>query len=132
MNSFKIGDTEFGIGDVQLSIGDGLINLEITGSEEIFNELTENDECRWSWALYPPKIYFRNVPFDNEAIIVDEEFLDQWDIALYMMEHNDFIGTLEVTDKNIHISGQAGIMGEISAVSINAERAWRQSVIHTA
>lgn len=123
MNSFKIGDTEFGIGDVQLSIEDGLINLEITGSEEIFDKLTEDDDCKWNWALYPPKIYFRNVPFDNKAIVIDEEFLDQYDIALYMMEHNDFIGTLEITDKNIHIEGKTDIMGEISAVSINVEKA---------
>lgn len=123
MNSFRIGDTEFGIGDVQLSIEDGLINLEITGSEEIFNKMTEDDECKWSWALYPPKIYFRNVPFDNKAIVIDEEFLDQYDIALYMMEHNDFIGTLEITDKNIHIEGKTDIMGETSAVSINVEKA---------
>lgn len=123
MNSFRIGDAEFGIGDVQLSIEDGLINLEITGSEEIFNKMTEDDECKWSWALYPPKIYFRNVPFDNKAIVIDEEFLDQYDIALYMMEHNDFTGTLGLTDKNIHIEGKADIMGETSAVSINVEKA---------
>lgn len=122
MNSFKIGDTEFGIGDVQLSIEDGLVNLEITGSEEIFNELTENDDCEWNWALYPPKIYFRNVPFNDKTIVVDEEFLDQHDIALYLMEHNDFTGTLELTNKNIHIEGKADIMGEISAVSINIEK----------
>lgn len=122
MNSFKIGDTEFGICDVQLSVEDGLINLEITGSEDIFNKLTENDECKWNWALYPPKIYFRNVPYENKAIIVDEEFLDEYDIALYMMEHNDFTGTIEITNKTIQINGQADIMGEISAVSINVER----------
>lgn len=122
MNSFKIGDTEFGIGDVQLSVEDGLINLEITGSEDIFNKLTENDECKWSWALYPPKIYFRNVPYENKAIIIDEEFLDEYDIALYVMEHNEFTGTIEITNKTIQINGQADIMGEISAVSINVER----------
>ena len=72
--------------------------------------------------MYPPKIYFRNVPYENKAIIVDEEFLDEYDIALYMMEHNDFTGTIEIMNETIQINGQADIMGEISAVSINVER----------
>ena len=122
MNSFKIGDTEFGIGDVHLSIKDGLIDLEITADEDIFDELTENDDCEWDWALYPPKIYFRNVPYDGKDIVVDEEFLEKYDVALYMMEHNDFTGTLKITDKNIHICGQVDMMGEMLAVSINIEK----------
>lgn len=122
MNSFKIGDTEFRIGDVHLSIKDGLIDLEITADEDIFDELTENDDCEWDWALYPPKIYFRNVPYNGKDIVVDEEFLEEYDVALYMMEHNDFTGTLKITDKNIHICGQVDMMGEMLAVSINIEK----------
>lgn len=41
MNSFKIGNTEFGIGKISFSIENDLLDLEITGSDEIFNELME-------------------------------------------------------------------------------------------
>lgn len=39
MNSFKIGNTEFGIEKVSFSIENDLLNLEITGSDDIFDEL---------------------------------------------------------------------------------------------
>lgn len=122
MNSFKIGDTEFGVGSVQFSIEDHLVNLEITGNEDVFHELMEDDDSEWSWALCAPKIYFWGVPYESKGIVVDEDFLDRYDVALYMMEHNDFTGMLEITDKNIHIRGQVDMMGEILAVCISVER----------
>ena len=45
MNTFKIGDTEFGIGDIQFSVTDNLLNLEITGDENILDELMEKEDC---------------------------------------------------------------------------------------
>ena len=39
INTLKIGDTEFGIGDIQFSVADGLLNLEITGDESVFDEI---------------------------------------------------------------------------------------------
>ena len=60
MNSFKIGKTEFGIGKISLSIENDLLTLEINGNDDVFDELMEDDGCEWSWALYPPRIYFRS------------------------------------------------------------------------
>lgn len=34
MNTFKIGNTEFGIGDIRLSVADNVLNLEMDG--EVF------------------------------------------------------------------------------------------------
>lgn len=122
MNSFKIGDTEFGIGNIQFAIEDNLLSLEITGSEDVFDELTENDDAEWGWALYPPKIFFRDVPYVDKDIVVDEDSLDQYDIALYMMEHNDFTGTIKVSAYNIDICGQVDINGDILSVAISVDR----------
>ena len=122
MNSFRIGDTEFGIGDVQFAVKDNLLSLEVTGNEDVFDELTDDEDSKWSWALYPPKIYFRAVPYVGKDVIVDEEFLDQHDIALYMMEHNDFIGTLKISDCNIDICGQVDIYGDMLTLTISINR----------
>lgn len=103
MNSFKIGKTEFGIGKISLSIENDLLTLEINGNDDVFDELMEDDGCEWSWALYPPRIYFRSVPYSGEKIVIDSDFLDHYETALYMMEHNDFTGVLEVTDSCIEI-----------------------------
>lgn len=122
MNSFKIGDTEFGVGNVHFSIENNLVNLEINGNEKILDELAEEENSRWSWALYPPRIYFRGVPYDGECIVIDESKLYDYDISLYMMEHNDFIGTLKITDENIQIQGMAGMMDGVLPVSVCVER----------
>lgn len=122
MNSFKIGNTEFEIGNTSFSIENNILNLEINGNESTFDKLIEKEDSKWDWALYPPKIYFRNVPYKEKDIVVDEKLLNKYDIALYMMEYNDFTGTLEISDKMIHISGQVDMMGEILPVSINVER----------
>lgn len=122
MGSFKIENTEFGIGSISFSIDHNTINLEINGNENVFDKMIEKGDSKWDWALYPPKIYFRNIPYEGKNIIIDEEFLNKYDIALYMMEYNDFTGTLEIDDKMIHIIGQVDIMGEIFPIAINVER----------
>ncbi|MBD5493637.1 MAG: hypothetical protein HDR12_04475 [Lachnospiraceae bacterium] len=122
MNSFKIGNTEFGIEKVSFSIENDLLNLEITGSDDIFDELMKDDNCEWSWALYPPRIYFHAVPYKGNEIVIDTDFLNHYDIALYMMEHNDFIGNLKITDSSIDIWGQVYIDGKELTLTISTER----------
>ena len=123
LNFFNIDASEFGIGDIQLSIENNRINLEIAGDEKNFDELVE--DSKWSWALYPPRIYFRDVPYEGrgiEVIEVNFDLSDQCDIGLYMMEHNDFTGTLKIEDKSVCISGQVNMMGRVLPVSICADR----------
>ena len=122
MNSFKIGNTEFGIEKVSFSIENDLLNLEITGSDDIFDKLMKDDNCEWSWALYPPRIYFHAVPYKGNEIVIDTDFLNHYDIALYMMEHNDFIGNLKITDSSIDIWGQVYIDGKELTLTISTER----------
>lgn len=79
MNSFKIGNTEFGIGKISLSIENELLTLEINGNDDVFDELMKADDCEWSWALYPPRIYLRSVPYKGEKIVIDSDFLAHYD-----------------------------------------------------
>lgn len=101
MNSFKIGNKEFGIGNIHFSMEDHLVHLEINGDEKILDELSGEENGRWGWALYPPRLYFRGVPYDGESIVIDKGNLYDYDISLYMMEHNDFTGILKITDEHI-------------------------------
>lgn len=68
MNSFVIGDVDFWIGDYDYFIEDNVLNLEIFADEDRFDALCEDEDFEYGWALYAPKIYFTNVPFDNEEI----------------------------------------------------------------
>jgi len=122
MGSFKIGTTEFGVGKVVLSVENNLLNLEISGSDEMFDQLTEADDSEWGWALYAPKIYFEDVPFKGNTLTIDNETLNQCNIALYMMEHNDFTGTIELTEDVIHIQGEVYLMDRILSVFIEINR----------
>ncbi|MDO5045674.1 hypothetical protein [Campylobacter sp.] len=119
MNSFKINETEFGVGDAQISIEDNMINLKITADDEKFEALSDQDN--WGWALYPPEMYFYEVPYIGAKIKIDDSMLDRCDIGLYMMEHCAFKGVLEIKDNAVIISGNVDIIGEISKVHIIIE-----------
>lgn len=121
MNSFVIGDIEFGVGKFDYSVKDNVLNLEVFADNERFNKLCEDDDFEYGWALYAPKIYLMDVPFDGEEIEVNDDLLNECDIALYMMEHNDFWGKITVSDDGIYIEGEVDLMGEIETVSIRLE-----------
>lgn len=120
MGSFKINGTEFGIGSIKLSLDNGLLNLQITGDNNAFDRLMDSGGSGWDWALYAPKIYFNNVPYKSGILEIDNSVLSKYDIALYMMEYNDFTGTLEISGSNINIKGNVDLMGKIMPVSVNA------------
>ncbi len=120
MGSFKIDGTEFGIGNIKLSLDNGLLNLQVTGDSSIFDRLMDNGGSEWDWALYAPKIYFNNVPYKGGILEIDNSVLNRYDIALYMMEYNDFTGIIEISEGNINIQGNVDLMGKIMPVSITA------------
>ena len=121
MNSFIIGDIEFGIGSFEYSVKDKVLNLEIYADEDRFDELCEDDDFKFGWALDTPQMYFTDVPVDGADVMVDEDLLEQCDIALYMMEHNDFYGKVLISDKVICIEGEVDLMGEVHDLSIRLE-----------
>ena len=120
MGSFKIDGTEFGIGNIKLSLDNGLLNLQVTGDSSVFDRLMDNGGSEWDWALYAPKIYFNNVPYKGGILEIDNSVLNSYDIALYMMEYNDFTGIIEISEGNINIQGNVDLMGKIMPVSITA------------
>ena len=120
MGSFKIDGTEFGIGNIKLSLDNGLLNLQVTGDSSVFDRLMDNGGSEWDWALYAPKIYFNNVPYKGGIMEIDNSVLNRYDIALYMMEYNDFTGIIEISEGNINIQGNVDLMGKIMPVSITA------------
>jgi len=125
---FKIDDTDFGIGKVDLKIDNGVIvSLTIVGDDKIHKSITAEENGKWYWTLHPPKIYFREIPFnqsnDRIEIEITEELLDEYDIALYLMEHYDLNGTLIVSDSHIMIYGKIDICGKTHAIEIMTEYA---------
>ncbi|MDF2989782.1 MAG: hypothetical protein K0S37_296 [Microbacterium sp.] len=54
-----------------------------------------------AWALSPPILYFRNVRLVMEngqrVLTINDDVLDEYDIALYFMEHHDVEGLLTLS-----------------------------------
>lgn len=108
MNDFFIGNDNFGIGDFTCLIDHEkqiIEKLEINSNKLLFNKITEDEDGDWSWSSYPPKLYIRNTPYkisnNKITLIIDEDVLDDYDIALYFMEHFDIEGALTINEKNI-------------------------------
>ena len=125
MDIFRIGDTDFGIGEIILEIDNGIISdLTITGSEDMYEQLTADESENWySSTVYPPKVYFREVPLTDGKIEITDELLDEYDIALYLNEHNDLYGTLVICDKRITVKGEVNLWGTIYPLEIVAQKA---------
>ncbi|AMJ64640.1 hypothetical protein [Hymenobacter sp. PAMC 26628] len=104
---FRLNKTDFGIGKVQLLVKETeqVLTLEITGSEEVANTIAADETQAFSWILYPPKIYFRSVPYalinGVKMLTISEELLDNYDVAFYLLAHSDLAGILSVATSGI-------------------------------
>lgn len=123
-----LGNDNFGIGKIDLKIDrkKGVLSLTLNGDEDLFDALSEDEDGPWSWALYPPKLYFHELPFDPDEktirLRIDEELLDECDIALYLMEHNDVEGDFEIDANNrFRFSGTAWISGEETTMEVDVQ-----------
>ncbi|AMR29026.1 hypothetical protein A0257_19250 [Hymenobacter psoromatis] len=115
---FRLNGTDFGIGSVQLllPVTEQLLTLKITGSEEVTEAIITDEAQAFNWILYPPMIYFTDVPYalvnGIKTLTISEELSDNYDIALYLMMHDDLTGTLSITADNIiTFSGTAQLDG---------------------
>ena len=120
MNIFKIGDTDFGIGEVALQIENGIIsNLTIEGNDDIYKQITTDESGFWYSSISrPPKVYFREIPLNDGNIEITDELLDEYDIALYLNEHNDLYGTLTIKDKCVMVKGEVNLWGNMYTLEI--------------
>jgi hypothetical protein len=111
---FKIDDTDFGIDQAKSSFklkvlksGDAVIDAEVYGDKKRYDKITEDyDTSPWSWTLYPPHFYLRSYPAKsgrnagtfNATVSLDD--LDEYEVAIYLMEHNDVDEMKVSADRN--------------------------------
>jgi hypothetical protein len=122
---FRLNNTDFGFDKAQLILQEQeqLLTLEITGNKRITELLAADSTQEFKWVLYPPKLYLRNVPYlrvdGNITVRITDELLDAYDIALYLMEHNDILGVCTITTSEIiHFNGTTYLDGEEMVLSI--------------
>ena len=58
MNSFVINGTEFGVDNVEMTVENDILNLSFTGNDDIIDEIMQDDDSEWSWAIDAPKVYY--------------------------------------------------------------------------
>jgi hypothetical protein len=136
MADFVIAGTEFGI-DVQQSRiqltsrgNELLLTLEVHGNPAKFAAIKSDEDSKWSWALYPPHFYIRSYPVPAAArtrtakVSLKPGDMTNYDIALYMMEHND-VDRVVVTLKGgveVEVSGRVNLLGKRSPFEIRWSR----------
>ena len=52
-----INGTEFGVDNVEMTVENDILNLSFTGNDDIFDEIMQDDDSEWSWAMDAPKVY---------------------------------------------------------------------------
>jgi hypothetical protein len=120
MNVFKIGEDDFGIGKVSLEVdydNSLIIDLTLEADENTYETISSDAKNGWDWTLYPPRLYFYEVPFiindmGNVEVNFNDDLLGKSDFALYFMEHNYIRGKLVVNAGSIQIKGETSIMGK--------------------
>ncbi len=124
--SFIIDGTDFGIDEASSAVdistkdkGRLILNVEIKGDKQRHSQITENESSPWSWTLYPPRFYLREYPVSGsptKGMIVRlmPDDTDNYDVAIYMMEHNGVDGVVIKIGKQgrVEISGRVGIDGK--------------------
>ena len=127
VSRFLIDNTEFGVGQVTFSINPtaNTFTVEIVGDEAIAASIGAAESHPFNWISYPPHFYVRDAVFTHEGDIktldIDEDALDEYDIALYLMEHNDVLGTFTLTaDGLITVVGTVAINGNAVKLAICA------------
>ena len=131
MDRFLIKATDFGIDRSRSRLtferGEGkarIVDLVIHGHPETHAQLTNHNESDWSWSLYPPKLYVSSypVPADHPLEIdLSPDDGEDYDIALYMMEHHPIeAAEIEIdADGQVEIRGWAELSGELVDFAIS-------------
>lgn len=106
---FMLGDYTFSIDKSQSTIDVGeneIIDVTIKASEEEFEQLSESESFEFSWALYSPMFYARGIKFDKRKyLIVSDKNINDYEVSLYFMEHNDVNVNISLKDEGVLIVG---------------------------
>lgn len=119
-NRFRWGRDDLGLDDSRstVSVAAKLLTIELHAAHA--------PPGSGDWAVYPPLLYARGVPlsrFDGEGtLVIDDEALDEHDLALYMLEHHDIHGSLTYRSGTVAFTGTAEMFG--CPESIPLEVSW--------
>lgn len=102
-----------------LTVTDSTFTLKLVGEDTIIGEIISNENHPWNWLIQPPFFYAIGVPCqldsngDFEHQITEQE-LDDYDIALYAMEHCDVLPcTISKKGSVVTVSGKVHSLREI-------------------
>ncbi|MDF1738133.1 MAG: hypothetical protein P1U86_03150 [Verrucomicrobiales bacterium] len=130
MNTFTINKTDFGIdleeSSASIETVDGVdtLTLEINGDEAVHDAISEDEDSEWSWTAYPPRLYLYEFPMTREGDLLKATLtlddLNEYEAAIYMMEHNDMDGVeISLNAKGeLRIEGTVFLLGETHPFSI--------------
>lgn len=133
VTKFRIGETDFGVDLLKSKLvlevvdGSGILTAEIHGDEKQYESITEDEASEWAWTLYPPHFYLRDFPvkFDvldrRSEVMASNDDLEEYDAAIYLMDHNDLDDIVMSVDssRSIEISGNVSILGRTRSFEIN-------------
>jgi hypothetical protein len=137
MAHFEIDGTNFGVDANEsrfdldrTNVGDPLLTVEVRGDEDEYERITNDDSSPWSWTLYPPHFYLRGYPvpasagIEKTTIHLRPEDADDYDVALYMMEHNavDDVEIVVSDATRIEISGRVELDGKFVPFAIGLSK----------
>lgn len=98
MAHFIIDGFDFGVDAERSSlvVKSSKFELKLVGDDSVTRDAMRRDDHPWSWLIQPPFLYAVGIPCKEDANgdfehDITEQELDDYDIALYAMEHCDVL-----------------------------------------
>jgi hypothetical protein len=121
MAYFVIDGFDFGVDTARSSlvVADSTFELKLVGDEAVIGEIMTRENHPWNWLIQPPFLYAIGLPcqLDSKGDFkhdITEQELDDYDIALYVMEHFDvFPCKISKAGAVVTISGKVHILRAI-------------------
>lgn len=123
---FSIGNYEFSFDHENSTIeiiGNKITDLTIKSDEGVFDELCKKDDFEFSYGIYSPEFYARDIDLGKKGqIVINEKNQNDYETALYFMEHNDLNINLSLHPHWILVVGSTKISGKEYPITIRIKR----------
>jgi len=123
---FSIGNHEFSFDHENSTIeiiGNKITDLTIKSDESVFDELCEKEDFEFSYGIYSPEFYAREIDLGKKGqIVINEKNQNDYETALYFMEHNDLNINLSLHPDWILVVGWTKISGKEYPITIRMKR----------